>query len=91
MTKVQELRLPTASASFSRWSVAYNVMFVLNLASTPFMAYLTEPHPGLVIPIPHAATFDDYVNVTAAHFRQLFNNQTVHGYSRREIATNSFG
>ncbi|KAH9189739.1 hypothetical protein AeNC1_008279, partial [Aphanomyces euteiches] len=91
MTKVQELRLPTASASFSRWSVAYNVMFVLNLASTPFMAYLTEPHPGLIIPIPHhAATFDDYVNVTAAHFRQIFNNQTVHGYSRQEIATNSF-
>ncbi|KAH9074096.1 hypothetical protein Ae201684P_015994 [Aphanomyces euteiches] len=43
---VEEIRRPTTTASFTRWSFGYNIIFILNLVTTPFTAYLTEPRPG---------------------------------------------
>ncbi|KAF0725174.1 hypothetical protein Ae201684_016326 [Aphanomyces euteiches] len=85
----------TASASFSRWSLVYNVIFVLNLISTPFMAYLNEPRPGLVDAklIPRWDFFEEYVETTVDFLARHYNNQTVDEYSisRRDIQTNTYG
>ncbi|KAH9141237.1 hypothetical protein AeRB84_014554, partial [Aphanomyces euteiches] len=89
--KVHEVRLPVASGSCTRWSLACNSIFVLSLASTPLMAYLTEPHPGQGGQFPTWSSFDDYVNVTAAYFRVLYNNQTMLVNSCRDVAVNTFG
>ncbi|KAH9125437.1 hypothetical protein AeMF1_003937, partial [Aphanomyces euteiches] len=94
VTKVERIRLPSARASCTRWSVVYNIIFVLNLASTPFMAYLAEPRPGGVVSNmpPTWSTFDEYVQVTATYFQQLYNNETMgfHQISRRDFDTNTF-
>ncbi|KAH9112900.1 hypothetical protein AeMF1_012830 [Aphanomyces euteiches] len=91
---IEEIRRQTASARCTRWSIAYNVIFVINLATTPFMAYLTEPRPGEVQVnlMPLWDTFEDFVNVTTAYFRQIHNSQTMGTLvSRRDTATNTFG
>ncbi|KAG9400901.1 hypothetical protein AC1031_009623 [Aphanomyces cochlioides] len=94
MTKVEQIRQPSARASCTRWSVVYNIFFVLNLAPTPFMAYLAEPRPVGVVSImpPTWTTFGEYVQVTATYFQQLYNNETMefHQVSRRDFKTNTF-
>ncbi|KAG9400896.1 hypothetical protein AC1031_009622 [Aphanomyces cochlioides] len=95
MTKVEEFRQPVArSTTFSRWSIAYNVFFAVNLVSTPFTAYLTEPRPGGVEAsnFPSWDSFDEYVNGTATFLQRIYNNMTVDVYSisAHDIATNSF-
>ncbi|KAH9156119.1 hypothetical protein AeRB84_001939 [Aphanomyces euteiches] len=75
VTKVERIRLPSARASCTRWSVVYNIIFVLNLASTPFMAYLAEPRPGGVVSnMPPTCS-------TTMGFHQI---------SRRDFDTNTF-
>ncbi|KAH9140698.1 hypothetical protein AeRB84_015088 [Aphanomyces euteiches] len=96
MLKEHEVRRPKAAhASCTFWSIAYNVIFVLNLASTPFMAYLTEPSPGAVglSQPPTWNTFDEYVNAMTAHFQHTYNDATLgpNQVSRRDEATNSYG
>ncbi|KAH9104828.1 hypothetical protein AeMF1_019211 [Aphanomyces euteiches] len=95
MTKVEEFRQPAArSASFSRWSIAYNVFFAFNLISTPFTAYLNEPQPGGVEAsnFPSWDSFDEYVNGTATFLQRIYNNKTVDvsSITAHDIATNSF-
>ncbi|KAH9100198.1 hypothetical protein LEN26_016076, partial [Aphanomyces euteiches] len=94
MTKVYEVRRTMATVSYTRWSIVYNVIFVLNLVSTPFMAYLGEPYPGPVGSrhLPEWTTFEDFVNVTASYFKQLYNNHTMEKdeASRREVQMNMF-
>ncbi|KAH9140699.1 hypothetical protein AeRB84_015089 [Aphanomyces euteiches] len=79
MTKEEETRKPTvkAKAVCTRWSIAYNVLFVLSLASTPFMAYITEPRPGGMAPRnpPQSDNFDEFVVATS---------------TQREVAANAF-
>ncbi|KAH9141239.1 hypothetical protein AeRB84_014556 [Aphanomyces euteiches] len=94
MAKVQATRLPVASASCTRASIVYNILFTLNLVSTPFLAYLAEPLPGSTdaSKLPVSTTFDEFVNVTTAYFKQLYNNQTMQPdeVSRRELLSNRF-
>ncbi|KAF0726076.1 hypothetical protein Ae201684P_020272 [Aphanomyces euteiches] len=45
MVKVRVKSRNKATARFSRFSLCYTGLFVLKLASTPLMAYLTEPLP----------------------------------------------
>ncbi|KAH9141245.1 hypothetical protein AeRB84_014562 [Aphanomyces euteiches] len=92
MSKVQEIRESTPSVSCTRWSIAYNIIFVLNLATTPFMAYLTEPLPWRVgsTQMPQTTSFDGFVNTTSAYFQHIFNNETVQGHSRLDNAVNAF-
>ncbi|KAH9164479.1 hypothetical protein LEN26_000001 [Aphanomyces euteiches] len=90
----EEIRQPTVSASCTRWSLVYNLLFALNLVTTPFMAYLTEHRPGAVFkPPPLWNSFDEYVNVTTTFLREIYNNDImdVSTISRRDIASNSFG
>ncbi|KAG9405362.1 hypothetical protein AC1031_004469 [Aphanomyces cochlioides] len=60
----------------------------------PFLAYLAEPLPGSAdaSKLPDSATFDEFVNVTTAYFKQLYNNQTMQPdeVSRRELHSNRF-
>ncbi|KAH9095757.1 hypothetical protein LEN26_017720, partial [Aphanomyces euteiches] len=94
MTKAQEIRRNEATASCTRWSVAFNLVFVLNLVTTPFMAYLAEPRPGGVISheLPTWTSFNEFVNVTSAYLQELYNNKTMdsNAVSRRDIASNTF-
>ncbi|KAH9138138.1 hypothetical protein AeRB84_017500 [Aphanomyces euteiches] len=83
---------PAVVVSFNRWSLAYNILFALNLASTPFMAYLTEPRPGQGVEVPSWNSFDEYVNGTADYLKQIYNNQTMSdaSISHRDQATNTY-
>ncbi|KAG9400941.1 hypothetical protein AC1031_009663 [Aphanomyces cochlioides] len=72
MTKVHASRPYEPSVRFSRWSVAYNIVFVVNLATTPFMAYMTEPLPGRVTQtsLPEWSSFEEYTVVSeTGHIR----------------------
>ncbi|KAG9405365.1 hypothetical protein AC1031_004472 [Aphanomyces cochlioides] len=95
MTKVQEIRRPMSpTATFTRWSLAYNVIFALNLASTPYMAYLAEPHPGLTgsSQPPPFTSFKDFVHVTSNYFKPLYNDSMpLRRVSRRDFTSNTFG
>ncbi|CAK4450922.1 unnamed protein product, partial [Aphanomyces euteiches] len=95
MEKENEVHQIKPTASFTRWSVAYNIIFLLNLATTPFMAYLTEPQPGKILPhtLPASTSFDEYVNNTSVYLQQLYNNETLSSSlsNRRDLATNTFG
>ncbi|CAK4494924.1 unnamed protein product [Aphanomyces euteiches] len=79
MEKENEVRQVKPTASFTGWSVAFNIIFALNLATTPFMAYLTEPRPGQTLPstLPASMSFDEYVNHTSAYLQQLYNHETL--------------
>ncbi|CAK4488231.1 unnamed protein product [Aphanomyces euteiches] len=59
------------------------------------MAYLTEPIPGGVAPMPPLTwnTFEEYVNTTVSHFQRVFNNDTLKPgqFSTRDLCTNSYG
>ncbi|CAK4616796.1 unnamed protein product, partial [Aphanomyces euteiches] len=79
MEKENAVRQIKLTASFTRWSVAYNIIFLLNLATTPFMTYLTEPQPGKILPhtLPASTSFDEYVNNTSVYLQQLYNNETL--------------
>ncbi|KAF0730861.1 hypothetical protein Ae201684_011746 [Aphanomyces euteiches] len=94
MTKVHEIRRLTAIASCTRWSMAFNIIFAFNLASTPFMANLAEPRPGGVEEncLPTWSSYAEYVDVTTNFFQQLYNNSTMgtNTVSLRDPATNSF-
>ncbi|KAH9141243.1 hypothetical protein AeRB84_014560 [Aphanomyces euteiches] len=92
MNKVEQIRLPTAAASCSRWSLAYNAMVVMSLASTPLLAYLTEPHPGLLDSrqLPPWNSFEDFVNETAEYFKIQYSHEALQRRSRRDITTNTF-
>ncbi|KAF0725179.1 hypothetical protein Ae201684_016331 [Aphanomyces euteiches] len=89
-----EIRRPAVKVSFTRWSLAYNAMFVFNLITTPFMAYLNEPHPGQVIenPMDLAAPFEEYTKTMTSFFRQIYNNETMDPQSttQRDLVTNTF-
>ncbi|KAH9099113.1 hypothetical protein LEN26_016327 [Aphanomyces euteiches] len=94
MEKENAVRQIKLTASFTRWSVAYNIIFLLNLATTPFMTYLTEPQPGKILPhtLPASTSFDEYVNNTSVYLQQLYNNETLSSSlsNRRDLATNTF-
>ncbi|KAG9400942.1 hypothetical protein AC1031_009664 [Aphanomyces cochlioides] len=79
MTKVHVARRQEASVQLSRLSVAYNLMFVFNLAMTPFMAYITEPFPGIAsrASLPYWNSYEEYTDVMTAFFQSLNNNQTI--------------
>ncbi|KAH9103128.1 hypothetical protein LEN26_012958 [Aphanomyces euteiches] len=85
---------PTATAVYSRWSIFYNVVFVVNLASTPFMAYLTEPQPGFVMDqnLPQSNSFPEFVNTTMKYFALAFNKTTIDARAiyQQDITTNAF-
>ncbi|KAG9404525.1 hypothetical protein AC1031_004732 [Aphanomyces cochlioides] len=68
MTKIHVASQRSAVARCSRWSVVYNIIFVVNLATTPFMAYLTEPRPGgsELNTIPPWSSCEEFTNVTFA-------------------------
>ncbi|KAH9119572.1 hypothetical protein AeMF1_007807 [Aphanomyces euteiches] len=93
MNKVEALRQPSPSASFTRLSILYNVVFVLNLVTTPFTAYLGEPFPNSFGSrhLPTWTTFDEFVNETTTYFKQFYNNQTMlHETSLRDVQNNTF-
>ncbi|KAG9400949.1 hypothetical protein AC1031_009673 [Aphanomyces cochlioides] len=77
MTKVYTTRRYEPTLRLNRWSVAYNVLFVLNLATTPFMAYMTEPLPGVIarINIPDWHSFQEYTQVMTTFFQTVTNNK----------------
>ncbi|KAH9102413.1 hypothetical protein LEN26_015543 [Aphanomyces euteiches] len=91
---VEEIRRPTTTASFTRWSFAYNIIFILNLVTTPFTAYLTEPRPVEVNlnKLPTWNSFDEYVVVMTGYLSGLYNNKTMDAsvVSRRDPGTNTF-
>ncbi|KAH9115220.1 hypothetical protein AeMF1_010737 [Aphanomyces euteiches] len=66
MAKVEPTSRVQASVRISRFSLFYTGLFVLKLASTPLIAYLSEPLPWLI----PERSFVDYL-------RQLYNNQTM--------------
>ncbi|KAH9103131.1 hypothetical protein LEN26_003757 [Aphanomyces euteiches] len=92
---IEEIRRPTAIASCTGWSIAYNVVFVLNLASTPFTAYLNEPRPGQVTiqSVPESTSFPEYINVTTAFLSHIYNYNSMpdNTINLRDIATNTIG
>ncbi|KAH9087843.1 hypothetical protein LEN26_019779 [Aphanomyces euteiches] len=92
MSKAQEIREPTPSVSCTRWSIAYNIIFVLNLATTPLMAYLTEPLPWRVrsTQLSQTTSFDEFVNTTSAYFQHIFNNETAQGQNRLHSTASLF-
>ncbi|KAF0725541.1 hypothetical protein Ae201684_016017 [Aphanomyces euteiches] len=93
MNKVEALQQPNPSASFTRLSILYNVVFVLNLVTTPFTAYLGEPFPNSFGSkrLPTWTSFDEFVNETTTYFKQFYNNQTMlHETSLRDVQSNAF-
>ncbi|CAK4208337.1 unnamed protein product, partial [Aphanomyces euteiches] len=68
-----------ATVRWSRLSVCYTGLFVLKLATTPLLAYLTEPLPSL---IPQRSvvvydSFDAFTNATFDFLHELYNDQTM--------------
>ncbi|KAG9400950.1 hypothetical protein AC1031_009674 [Aphanomyces cochlioides] len=94
MTKVHVARRHESTVRLNRWSVVYNVMFGLNLATTPFMAYLTEPLPGVStrINIPDWHSFQEYTQVMTTVFQTVFHNITSTStvVIAKDASTNSF-
>ncbi|KAH9121298.1 hypothetical protein LEN26_010735 [Aphanomyces euteiches] len=95
MNKVHVSRPYEPSVRFNRWSVAYNIVFVINLATTPFMAYMTEPLPGRVTQtsLPEWSSFEEYTDFMAAFFQRLYNNQTIESpdiVCVRDTSSNTF-
>ncbi|KAH9138134.1 hypothetical protein AeRB84_017496 [Aphanomyces euteiches] len=89
-----EIRRLAVKVSFTRWSLAYNAIFVLNLVTTPFMAYLIEPYPGQVISNQReqTASFEEFTRKTCSFFQQIYNNETMDTQTtcRRDLTTNTF-
>ncbi|CAK4399368.1 unnamed protein product [Aphanomyces euteiches] len=77
MTKVHVTRRQEPTVRLNRWSVVYNVMFVLNLATTPFMAYMTEPLPGMTarINIPDWHSFQEFTQIMTTVFQTVYHNK----------------
>ncbi|CAK4725444.1 unnamed protein product [Aphanomyces euteiches] len=94
MTKIRVASRQSAVARYSRWSVVYNIIFVVNLATTPFLAYLTEPRPGgsELNTIPPWSTFEEFTNVTFAYLHNLYNNESVPSdmISAQDVDSNTF-
>ncbi|KAH9103126.1 hypothetical protein LEN26_012165 [Aphanomyces euteiches] len=83
----------TAVASFTWWSILYNFIFVLNLASTSFMAYLNEPRPGQTTDqhLPQWNSFDESVRTTASFLQRVHSNLSRNqSLFQRDLATNTF-
>ncbi|KAG9400955.1 hypothetical protein AC1031_009679 [Aphanomyces cochlioides] len=78
-TKVHSTRQNEPSVRLSRWSVVYNVAFVVNLATTPFMAYLTEPLLGKIaqVHLPEWNSFQEYTDIVSTYLHALYNNTTM--------------
>ncbi|KAH9114906.1 hypothetical protein LEN26_010737 [Aphanomyces euteiches] len=79
MTKVYTTRRYEPTVRLNRWSVAYNCLFVLNLATTPFMAYMSEPLPGVIAQtnIPDWNSFQEYTQVMTTFFQTVMYNKTT--------------
>ncbi|KAH9186478.1 hypothetical protein AeNC1_011543, partial [Aphanomyces euteiches] len=92
MTKVHVARRQEASVHLSRWSVAYNLMFVFNLATTPFMAYITEPFPGIAsrASLPYWNSYEEYTDVMAAFFQSLQTIPSPQVFFVQDRASNTF-
>ncbi|KAG9400958.1 hypothetical protein AC1031_009682 [Aphanomyces cochlioides] len=93
MAKVSVARPHKASVRFSRWSVAFNLLAAVNLASTPFMAYLTEPLPGRAAStrFPPWTSFQGYTYTMLVFFETLYNNSMPSNVvCKQDRATNTF-
>ncbi|KAH9185370.1 hypothetical protein AeNC1_012657, partial [Aphanomyces euteiches] len=80
MAKVADVARTQATASFSRFSLFYTSVFALKLASTPLLAYLTEPLQWYVPQrsIVEWDSFDAFNNATFSYLFELYNSQTLH-------------
>ncbi|KAH9150789.1 hypothetical protein AeRB84_006434 [Aphanomyces euteiches] len=77
--KVHDASQPKATARFSRLSLFYTGLFVLKLASTPLLAYLTEPLPWLIPQRTVIAwdSFDAFNEATFEYLHSLYNSHTM--------------
>ncbi|CAK4155132.1 unnamed protein product, partial [Aphanomyces euteiches] len=57
--------------------VGGGVLFVLNLATTPFMAYMAEPLPAMIkqITVPDWHSYQEYTQIMTAVFQTIFHNK----------------
>ncbi|CAK4086931.1 unnamed protein product [Aphanomyces euteiches] len=93
MTKVHVTRQNEPTVHLSRWSVAYNAAFVVNLATTPFMTYLTEPLPGNIaqVHLPAWNSFQEYTDIMVTYFQLLYNKTTMlNEVVKQDRTTNTF-
>ncbi|CAK4917283.1 unnamed protein product, partial [Aphanomyces euteiches] len=67
------------SIRFSRFSLCYTGLFALKLASTPMLAYLTEPWPWSVPQMNrvHFDSYDAFNNASFAYLQSIYNNKTM--------------
>ncbi|CAK4683447.1 hypothetical protein LEN26_013631 [Aphanomyces euteiches] len=82
------------SIRFSRFSLCYTGLFALKLASTPILAYLTEPWPWSVPQMNrvHFDSYDAFNNASFAYLQSIYNNKTMarDAVCRFDSATNSY-
>ncbi|CAK4123313.1 unnamed protein product [Aphanomyces euteiches] len=82
------------SIRFSRFSLCYTGLFALKLASTPMLAYLTEPWPWSVPQMNrvHFDSYDAFNNASFAYLQSIYNNKTMarDAVCRFDSATNSY-
>ncbi|KAH9130597.1 hypothetical protein LEN26_008369 [Aphanomyces euteiches] len=79
MVKIRVTSQPKASVRISRFSLWYSGLFTLKLATTPLLAYISEPLP-LSIPersIVVLNSFDTFNNATFDYLHRLYNSKTM--------------
>ncbi|KAG9407795.1 hypothetical protein AC1031_021035 [Aphanomyces cochlioides] len=72
-------RANAASVRWSRFSLCYTGLYVLKLATTPLLAYLSEPLPWLIPQrsVVVYASLDAFNNATFDFLHELYNSQTM--------------